>query len=309
MRPLYHRPRVAIAALAAFTILAGCSGGAQVPVNPTASSSSSAHRIGPLTTVSTIVGIRNDWIATIHGSGSATCWSISPGLPSVGPFGDLSGPVTLSYTPLCPTPSTLAITYGPGGSSTGAECSFNVSYDGTNFLYSVTQGSSTACTVAPSPSTSYDEILTYAQKGPDGNRFFKPHGAQVGTTGVAQPSHRIRDAATSTSVTIDNTYSSEIVPEGVSSSCLTGSPPDVPGNSSSSPFSVSFSGTCADDFGYFYMTYGPDNGVAADTCKFNINYVVSTGTFSYSVTNNPNTTCSYHLGILPSSVVFVYAHV
>ncbi|MGA8576056.1 MAG: hypothetical protein WB609_10325 [Candidatus Cybelea sp.] len=175
MRPLHHQSRLAIATVATLAILAGCSGGAQAPVNPAAASSSNVHRIGPLTTVSTIVGIKNDWIATIHGSGSATCWSISPGLPSVGPFGDLSGPITLSYTPLCPSVSTLPITYGPGGSA-GAECTFNVNYDGTNFLYSVTQGSSTACTVAPSPTTGYDEILTYAQKGPDGKRFFKPHG-------------------------------------------------------------------------------------------------------------------------------------
>lgn len=168
------RLRLATATLTTLAILAGCSG-AQTPVTPSESSSSSVHHVGPLTTVSTIVGIKNNWIATIHGSGSATCWSISPGLPSVGPFGDLSGPITLSYTPLCPSVSTLPITYGPGGSSTGAECTFNVSYDGTNFHYGVAQGSSTACTVAPSPTTGYNEILTYAQKGPAGKRFFKLH--------------------------------------------------------------------------------------------------------------------------------------
>lgn len=308
MRPLHHRSRLVVVTLAAFAILAGCNGGAQTPINPTASLSSSVHRIGPLTTVSTIVGIRNDWIATIHGSGSATCWSISPGLPSVGPFGDLSGPVTLSYTPLCPTPSTLAITYGPGGSSTGAECSFNVSYNGTTFLYSVTQGSSTACSVAPSPTTGYDEILTYAQKGPAGNRFFKPGNSQFRSIAAAPASHRVRNTATSTSVAIDNTDSSAIGLEHISSSCLTGSPPsEVPGDSQSSPFSVSYAGSCGADFGFFDMTYGP--GVAAiDACKFNIDYVVSTGTFSYSVTNTISTTCSYHLGVVPNSVIFVYAH-
>jgi len=310
MRPLHYRSHLAIAPLAAFAILAGCSGGAQSPINPTASSPSSAHRIGPLTTVSTIVGIKNDWISTISGSGSAMCWSISPGLPSVGPFGDLSGPVTLSYTPLCPTPSTLAITYGPGGSSTGAECTFTVSYNGTTFQYNVSQGSSTACSVAPSPTTAYNEILTYAQRGPAGKRFLRPYGAKLGSTGVAPSvSHRIQNAATSTSVAIDNTYSSAIGLEGVSSSCLSGSPPsEVAANSESSPFSVSYAGSCGADIGYFHMTYGPD-AVAADACKFDISYVVSTGTFAYSVLNNANTTCSYHLGVVPNTVVFVYAHI
>jgi hypothetical protein len=306
MRPLHQQSGPVVAMLAACAILAGCSAGAQSPVNPTVSSSSNVHHIGPLTTVSTIVGIKNDWISTISGSGSAMCWSISPGLPSVGPFGDLSGPVTLSYTPLCPTPSTLAITYGPGGSSTGAECTFNVSYNGTTFLYSVTQGSSTACSVGPSPTTRYDEILTYAQKGPAGKRILRPHIAQLGSAGAAQSAHRVRDAATSTSVTIDNTYSSAIIKESLSSECLTGSPPsDVPGNSSSSPFTVSFDPSCASDTGYFDMTYGPD-AAAADACIFNVNDTA--GTFSYSVTNNANTTCSYHLGIRPGTVVFVYAH-
>jgi hypothetical protein len=278
---------------------------AQTPINPTASSSSSAHRGGPLTTVATIVGIKNDWISTISGSGSATCWSISPSLPSVGPFGDLSGPVTLSYTPLCPTPSTLPITYGPGASA-AAECTFTVSYNGTAFQYIVTQGTSTACSVAPSPISGYDEILTYAQKGPAGKRSVGPHSAQIG---AAQHSHRIRDAATSTSVTIDNSYGSEIVKEGESSACLSGSPPStVPANSTSSPFSVSYVGTCASDTGFFDVTYGIDNGAADDACKFNVNYTVSTGTFSYSVTNNANTNCSYHLGITPNSVIFTYAH-
>lgn len=307
MRPLYHILRPSVTTLTAFAILAACSGGAQTPINPTASSSSSAHRIGPLTTVSTTVGIKNNWIATISGSGSAMCWSISPGLPSVAGFGHLSGPVTLSYTPLCPTPSTLAITYGPPGTgSTGADCTFGISYNGTAFMYTVAQGTSTACSVAPSPISGYDEILTYAQKGPAGKRSVRPSGAQIG---AAQRSHRISDAATSTSVTIDNTYGSAIAKEDLSSACLSGSPPSsVPANSFSSPFSVSYVGTCASDTGFFDMTYGIASGAADDACKFNINYTVSTGSFSYSVTNGGNTSCSYHLGVLPNSVVFVYAH-
>jgi hypothetical protein len=169
MRPLYHESPLAIATLATLVALAGCGGGTQPPLSPSTTSSIMRH-VGPLTTVSTIVGIKNDWIATIQGSGSATCWSISPGLPSVGPFGDLSGPITLSYTPLCPSLAALPITYGPSGSSTTADCTFTISYDGTRFVYNVIQGSSTACSVAPSPVTGYDEILTYAQKGPNEKR-------------------------------------------------------------------------------------------------------------------------------------------
>jgi hypothetical protein len=160
VRPLDHRSCLAIiAALAAVAAVAGCSGGAQAPVNPTASSSSSVRHVGPPTTVTRVVGIKNDWVMMIIGSGSAMCWSISPSLPSVG-AGDLSDPVTLSYTPLCPSPSTLPITYGPGPSST-ADCIFHVGYNGTAFTYSVTQGVDTACTATPSSFTRYDEILTY----------------------------------------------------------------------------------------------------------------------------------------------------
>lgn len=177
MRPLNRQSPLAITTVAGLMILGGCTGGAQIPVNPAAAASSNVHRAGPLTTVSTIVGIKNDWIATIHGSGSAMCWTITPGLPSVGPFGTLSGPITLSYTPLCPGVSTLPIAYGPGGTSTNANCTFNVSYDGTNFVYSVAQGSSTACTVGPSATTAYDEILTYAQKGPNAKRSVNLSGS------------------------------------------------------------------------------------------------------------------------------------
>ncbi len=128
-----------------------------------------------------------------------------------------------------------------------------------------------------------------------------------GTTGVAQPSHRVKPDATSTSATIDNTYGSAIALEGVSSSCLTGSAPSsVPANSTSSAFTVSFDPSCASDTGYFDITYGPD-AAAADACKFDINYLA--GTFAYAVENNANTTCSYHLGIRPNTVIFVYAHV
>lgn len=157
-------------ALFAGALFAGCSGGAQGFGAP-GSSSPTAHG-QPQTSYSTIVGIKNDWIATIYGSGSAMCWSISPGLPSVGGFGQLSDPVTLTYTPLCPSAaSTLAIQYGPVGTSTSADCTFNVTFNGTIFTYTVDQSPGTKCSVAPSADARYNEILTYAQIGPNAKRL------------------------------------------------------------------------------------------------------------------------------------------
>jgi len=131
----------------------------------------------------------------------------------------------------------------------------------------------------------------------------------LGATSAAQPSHRVKHDITSASVAIQNTYASAIVLEALSSSCLTGSPPSsVAANSTSSPFSVSYEPSCTLPTGHFDMTYGPD-AAAADACKFNINYDLSAGSFSYSVTNNASTTCSYVLGVLPGTVKFIYAHI
>jgi hypothetical protein len=166
MRPLYLRALCAIVALSASAMLAACSGGAPAPFSPAGSASTGASHHGqPLATVSTIVGIKNDWLQTIVGSGSVPCWTISPKLPSVAP-GNLSAPITLSYNTLCASPANLAITYGPGPPTTSS-CTFTVAYNGTSFSFSVTQGSNTACTAQPSPNTHYDEFLTYAQ-GPPG---------------------------------------------------------------------------------------------------------------------------------------------
>lgn len=173
--PQNRRGQQVIAALAVAAVLAGCGSGAQSPISPSGPAASNAsHRASPLQTVSTIVGIRNDWTQKIAGSGSAICWSISPPLPSVGP-GDLSAPITLSYDIQCPAVSTLPITYGPASAT--SSCTFNVSYTGTTFKYSVTQGSNTACTAQPSPIGRYDEILTYAQLIPGSKRVSASHGA------------------------------------------------------------------------------------------------------------------------------------
>jgi hypothetical protein len=134
-----------------------------------------------------------------------------------------------------------------------------------------------------------------------------PASTPLGSTSLAQPSHRAKPAATSVSVTIQNTYGSEIIHEAQSSQCLSGSPPtDVAADSTSSPFAVSYPGSCTSDVSYFDMTYGPD-GAAADTCIFKINYSTITATFSFGVTNNSDTTCSYQ-STTPGTVTFIFAH-
>lgn len=167
----------AIAALSASAMLAACNGGVSSSFSPLSSISNARHHVGPLATVSTFVGIKNDWIQTIVGSGSAPCWTISPKLPSVAP-GDLSAPVTLSYNTLCVTPANLPITYGPGPAAT-SNCTFTVAYNGTSFTYSVTQGTNTACTATPSPNTHYDEFLTYAQVPSGTTHNPRLHGAHA----------------------------------------------------------------------------------------------------------------------------------
>jgi hypothetical protein len=131
----------------------------------------------------------------------------------------------------------------------------------------------------------------------------------LGPTGPTQSSHRVKPDITSTSVTIQNTYSSDIELLGVSSACLTGSPPSsVPANSTSSAFTVSYTGSCTIPIGHFNMTYDPDAALV-DACVFNISYDISTSMFTYSVTNHANTDCSYVLGATPGTVIFKYAHI
>jgi hypothetical protein len=54
------------------------------------------------------------------------------------------------------------------------------------------------------------------------------------------------------------------------------------------------------------MTYDPD-GALADACTFKINYAISTGVFTYGVSNNANSKCSYTVGGAPGTVNFIYA--
>jgi hypothetical protein len=55
------------------------------------------------------------------------------------------------------------------------------------------------------------------------------------------------------------------------------------------------------------MTYDPD-GALADACTFKIDYTISSGVFTYSVTNNANTNCTYIPGVTPGTVTFKYVH-
>jgi hypothetical protein len=145
---------------AVVALVAGC-GSAQVPSSSSGAAANVSHRVGPLDDPSTEVDIQNNWTAAIAGSGSADCWTISPSLPIVG-AGDTAGPITLTYTPLCPTPSALPISYGPAA-TTGERCTFNVSYTPSGFSFSVTQSDNTACKIEYPPNT-INAIFVYAQK-------------------------------------------------------------------------------------------------------------------------------------------------
>ncbi len=126
-----------IVAVASAFLIASC-GAAQAPVSATGSTANMSRRGGPLAGASTEVDIQNNWIASIAGSGSSDCWTISPGLPIVG-AGDTAGPLTLTHTtsPSCGIPSGLAITYGPAA-TTGEKCTFNTVFNASGFTFSVT---------------------------------------------------------------------------------------------------------------------------------------------------------------------------
>jgi hypothetical protein len=116
--------QMGISALASAAIFADCNSGTQSSLSRLGTAQNGSHRVEPLATVSNVVQIDNEWTQTVLGSGSATCWSISPTpLPAVGPSAssppvtlsyDTTCPVTLSYDTTCPVTATLPITYGPG---------------------------------------------------------------------------------------------------------------------------------------------------------------------------------------------------
>jgi hypothetical protein len=167
MKSLKTQPGcTAVLAVVVAALVAGC-GGTQA-LSPSGSTMANTSRhAGPLDDPSTQVDIQNDWTASIAGSGSATCWTISPALPIVG-AGDTAGPINLTYTPLCPSVSTLPITYGPA-ISTGPSCTFDVSYTSSGFSYSVTQSTLTDCTIVYPPN-GVNAIFVYNQLGSGAKR-------------------------------------------------------------------------------------------------------------------------------------------
>lgn len=164
MKVLLQLGQLSVAVAAAFMV-AGC-GASQGALSPSGSNDVS-RRVSPLSDPSAQVGITNDWTAAISGSGSAPCWTISPGLPIIG-AGDSSGPITLTYTPLCPTISTLPITYGPAA-STGGRCTFNTLYSASGFSFSVVQSSVTDCKIVYPPN-GLNAIFVYNQLAPGARR-------------------------------------------------------------------------------------------------------------------------------------------
>jgi hypothetical protein len=127
------------------------------------------------------------------------------------------------------------------------------------------------------------------------------------TSGLIQPSHKIKPDITSTSVTIQNDTGSPLpLSTAPTDECLTGSPPSsVPANSSSTAFPVSYVTGCTNPppF-YFDMTYN-GTGIPAAACTFKINYDATSGTFTYSVSGGSATNCSATSS--SGSVTFVYA--
>jgi hypothetical protein len=133
--------------------------------------------------------------------------------------------------------------------------------------------------------------------------------ALAGSFGAAPAGH-VRPDVTSTTVKIQNSYSSSINLETLNSQCLTGSAPTTVGANSTSPaFTVSYPPACTEPTAYFDMTYGPSGGASGvDYCTFNINFTETAGPFSYSVTNGSKTTCSFTLSDPTVNVKFIYNH-
>lgn len=155
----------------AAAFIAGCGGGSQSLGPASGSNQGATQQIHPLQSVSTRVAVHNKWIQTIHASGSAACWAISPTpLPSVAPSAS-SPPITLTYDTTCTFVSVLPIKYGP--LTTPSDCTFTVAYNGTMFVYSVTQGTNTDCKAFPSPTSIVNEIFQYNQDGSLGHKHNK----------------------------------------------------------------------------------------------------------------------------------------
>jgi hypothetical protein len=158
-----HKPLEFVALLVgAIAIVAGCSSQAGSPLgsSPTGPSASRAHS---LDIVPTRVKIYNSGSATISGTGSSACWTISPTpLPSVSPD-TTSGVVTLSFNTACAGPNFIDISYAPV-SGADAICTFVTTYY-MGFTYSVDNSEDTACTATPSHNVTFEELFSYDPAG------------------------------------------------------------------------------------------------------------------------------------------------
>ena len=155
----------AVSALAARTTVAACSAATQSSLGPSEIAQNGSHRVGPLATVSNVVQIDNQWSQTMLGSGSAPSRSIShTPLPAVAPkrFESVSHVhVQHDLRRYCAFVHQLRTS-----SNLSSKCAFSVAYNGTNFMYSVTQGMHTDSAAKPSPISNIDELLTYDQTTP-----------------------------------------------------------------------------------------------------------------------------------------------
>ena len=156
------RFRYAATLLTAAILTAGC--GTNSGPNAMSNLAQGQNRTGghPLVFVSTTVKFKNNGSSTISGSGSSTCWSISPSLPNV-TSGSVSATITLGYDTTCINgPNHLDISYGPSG---GPACTFVTTYSSGAFSYAADNTASTACTATPSGNPTFDELYTYAPAG------------------------------------------------------------------------------------------------------------------------------------------------
>jgi hypothetical protein len=123
---------------------------------------------------------------------------------------------------------------------------------------------------------------------------------------VTQPQHRMKNDAASITAAIKNTYASSISLQSTSGQCLSASPPGSVGGGMTSPsFTITDQPLCV-GAPALNMTYGPALGTPGNNCTFSVTY---SGTWSYSVANQANTSCYYTVtGVTPLDVLFVYQH-
>jgi hypothetical protein len=153
------RTRIAVTLIVVAAFTASCSPGSGPSSSGLGVQQQSQHGARPSVFVSTTVKFKNAGTTTISGSGSDTCWSIMPSLPSL-MGGDLSSIITLGYSTTCIGGSNhLSITYGP---PSGPDCTFKTTYSGGAFSYEADNSPLTACSAAGSGNQTFDELYTYA---------------------------------------------------------------------------------------------------------------------------------------------------